>query len=244
MHLVEVGQRAVFLGEIADRADRRHQPVHGVDRLEGDHLGPVAIDLRQLGLEVSQIVVAPDHLLAAAVADAGDHGGVVLGVREDDEPRQQLAQGRQRGVVGDVGGGEQQRRLLAVQIGQLGLELDVIVGGAGDVARAAGARAGRVDRLVHGGEHGRMLAHAEVVVGAPDGDRPGAAAHIVAGGGKTAAIAPDVGEHPVAAFILERLQRLGKGLAVVHLPTPGCPRRHTPAADRRFRRVEASLELF
>ena len=127
----------------------------------------------QLGLEVGQIVVAPDHLGAAAVADAGDHGGVVLLVREDDAAGQQLLQRRQRGVVGDVGGGEQQRRLLAVQVGDLRLELDVVVRGAGDVARAAGARAGGVERRVHGGEHGGVLAHAEVVVGAPHGDRPG-----------------------------------------------------------------------
>ena len=105
-----------------------------------------------------------------AVADAGDHRGVVLLVGEDDGARQQLGERRQRRVVGDVGRGEEQRRFLAVQVGELGLELHVIVGRAGDVARAAGAGADRVDRLVHGGDHGRVLAHAEVVVGAPDGD--------------------------------------------------------------------------
>ena len=87
------------------------------------------------------------------------------------QPGSSLHQRRQRRVVGDVGRGEQQRRFLAVQVGELGLELDVIVRGAGDVARAARAGADRVDRLVHGGDHGRVLAHAEVVVGAPDGDR-------------------------------------------------------------------------
>ena len=45
VHLVEVGERAVLLREIADRADRRHQPVHGVDRFEGDYLRPLAVQL-------------------------------------------------------------------------------------------------------------------------------------------------------------------------------------------------------
>ena len=143
VHLVEVGERAVFFGEIADGADRGHQPVHGIAGLEGDHLGPVAVDQLQLGFEVGQVVVAPDHLLAAAVADAGDHGGVVLGVGEDDEAGEQLAQRRQRGVVGHVGGGEEERGLLVVQIGELGLQLHVIVRGARDVPGAARAGASR-----------------------------------------------------------------------------------------------------
>ena len=101
------------------------------------------------------------------------------------QPGQQLLQRRQRGVVGDVGRGEQQRRLLAVQVGKLGLELDVVVRGARDVARAARAGAGRIERLVHGGEHGGMLAHAKVVVGAPDGDRPWRRRREVPGGRET-----------------------------------------------------------
>ena len=115
-----------------------------------------------------EVVVAEDVLLAAAVADALDHRGVVQLVGEDDQARHESLQGRQRRLVGDIARGEQQRRFLAVQVGELGLELDVVVGGAGDVARAAGAGADLVDRLVHGVEHDRVLAHAEIVVGAPD----------------------------------------------------------------------------
>src|SRR3546814_15454650 len=47
--------------------------------------------------------------------------------------------------------------------------------GAGNVAGAAGAGAAAVDRLVHGGEHRRVLAHAQLVVGAPHGEGLGAA---------------------------------------------------------------------
>ena len=87
-----------------------------------------------------------------------------------------------------------------MQVGKLGLELDMIMGGAGDVARAAGARADRLDRLMHGGEHGWVLAHAEIVVGAPHGHVAGAARGEVIGGGIGAAAALQVGKDPVAAL--------------------------------------------
>jgi hypothetical protein len=57
-----------------------------------------------------------------------------------------------------------------MQRGQLRLEFDMIVGGAGDIARAARARAGLVDGPVHGFDDHRVLALAEVVVGTPDDD--------------------------------------------------------------------------
>ena len=132
---------------------------------------------------------------------------------------QQLLQGRQRGVVGDIGRGEEQRRRLAVQVGELGLQLDVVVRGAGDVARAARAGAGGIERGVHGGEHGGVLAHAQIVVGAPHGDGLGAASGEAAGSRKLAAIATDVGEHPVAPLIAQRLQRLGERTPVIHHQT-------------------------
>src|SRR5271165_3976523 len=39
--------------------------------------------------------------------------------------------------------------------------------GAGDIASAAGAGAATVNRGMHRGQHLRMLAHAEIIVGAP-----------------------------------------------------------------------------
>ena len=170
MDLIEIGQGAILLGEIADRADRGDVPVHRVDALEGDDLRRGAIELLQLRFEIGEVVVPEDVLRPAAIADAGDHRGVVLLVGEDDAAGQELGERRQCGFVGDEGRREQQRRFLAVQVGELALELDVVMRRAGDVARAAGAGADRIDRLVHGGEHRRVLAHAEIVVGAPDGD--------------------------------------------------------------------------
>ena len=46
-----------------------------------------------------------------------------------------------RGEIGDPAGGEDERRRLAVQVGELGLELDDRMVRAGNVAGAAGAGA-------------------------------------------------------------------------------------------------------
>ncbi len=225
VHFVEIGQRAVLFGEVADRGDRRDMPVHRVDALEGDDLRRGAVELFELRLEVLDVVVAPDALGTATMANAGDHRGVVLLVGEDDGARQQLRQGGERRVVGDIGGGEQQRRFLAVQVGELALQLDVIVRGAGDVARAARTGADRVDGLVHGGDHGGMLAHAEVVVGAPDGDRArGLRVVEVLGGRIGAAPALHVGKHAVAAFAMDGVERNLERLCVVHPATFNSPR--------------------
>ena len=105
-----------------------------------------------------------------------------------------------------------------MQIGKLGLELDMIMGGAGDVARAAGARADRLDRLMHGGAHGRVLAHAEIVVGAPHRHVAGALAGELIGGRVSPAAALQLGKDPVAAFLVQRLKALVKAIFVIHGP--------------------------
>ena len=86
VHLVEIGQRVVFLRQVADRGDRGDIAVHGVDALEGDHLRRLAADLLEQLLEMPEVVMAEDVLRAAAMADALDHRGVVLLVGEDHQP--------------------------------------------------------------------------------------------------------------------------------------------------------------
>ena len=39
--LVEIGERVIFVGEVADRGDRGDVAVHRIDALEGDQLGRV-----------------------------------------------------------------------------------------------------------------------------------------------------------------------------------------------------------
>ena len=107
---------------------------------------------------------------AARALDAGDHGSVILGVREHDPARHAAQDGGQRRLVGHEARIEQQCRLLAVQLGQLGLQRVVQGGRTADVARAAGAGpmrlcsgAGRLD-----GDGGAT--HRQVVVGRPHQD--------------------------------------------------------------------------
>ena len=57
------------------------------------------------------------------------------------QPGSRAPERAEGGPVGDVAGGEEQRRRLAVQVGELALQQHVVVGGAGDVAGAAGAGA-------------------------------------------------------------------------------------------------------
>ena len=71
------------------------------------------------------------------------------------------------------------------------------------MARAARPGAGNVERIAHGLQHDLMLAHAEIVVGAPDRDLLGAAVAMVAGEGKIAGLALEIGEHTIAAFGLQ-----------------------------------------
>ena len=90
---------------------------------------------------------------------------------------------------------------------------------AGDVAGAAGAGAERRDRLRHRREHGRMLAHAEIVVRAPDRDL-GADA-VVEGARKAAAAPLEIGEDPVAPLGAQRIEALFEEAFVVHVAAAG-----------------------
>ena len=40
MHFVEIGQRVIFVGEVADRRDRRDVGFHRIDAFERDQLRP------------------------------------------------------------------------------------------------------------------------------------------------------------------------------------------------------------
>ena len=119
---------------------------------------------------MGDVVVAPDLLLAAGAPDALDHRIVVERVGEDEAIRQQAGDGRDAGEIGDPARGEDERRLLAVQVGELALEHDDRMMGAGNVAGAAGAGAVGARRLDARLDDVGVAAHAEIVVRAPDGD--------------------------------------------------------------------------
>ena len=170
MNLVQIGQGVELLGQIADLFDRTEIAIHRIDRFEGNQLGRGGVVRLQQGAQMRHIIVAEDPLGAAIAPHAFDHRGMVQRVGIDDQARKQLGQGGQRRVIGDIGRGKDQRRLFAMQIGQLGLQPLVIDRGARDIARAARTCAGGLQRLVHRGQNLGVLAHAQIVIAAPDGD--------------------------------------------------------------------------
>ncbi len=215
MHLVEIGHGAVPAGDLGDLAQRRDVAVHGVDGLEGDDLRHARRILCEQLIQMRDIVVAEDALGSAAVADALDHRGMVQRIGEDDGARQQFRQRRERRVVGDVAGCEEERRRLAMQVRKLGLERDVIARRAGDIARAAGAGADRVDCRVHGGENGLVLAHAQIIVRTPHFDPALGVTALRERMRKLSAFALQIGEMPITALLAKRLDRLGQHVVAV-----------------------------
>ena len=173
MDFVEIGQRAVFLGQIADRRwwARNRRPWNRRIRRRSAWARPDWLPSATLP-DAARSLWRKTHFSAPPWRMPSIIEAWLSSSEKTIRPGRILAERRQRRVVGDEAGGEQQRRFLAVQIGQLGFQLDMIMRGAGDVARAARTGAGRVDRLMHGRQHLGMLAHAEIIVAAPDGDRP------------------------------------------------------------------------
>ena len=108
-------------------------------------------------------------------ADAVDHGSVVALVREDHAALEHASEHAQAGLVGDESRSEHQRRLLAVQIGELILQLAHEQMRACDVARPARADAMFGEGLARSPDDRRVLAHAKVVVGTPIDHDAGAA---------------------------------------------------------------------
>ena len=206
-----------FVGQVADFRDRRDVAVHRIDAFKGDQLGCFGVFGGQQFAQMFDIIMAENALFAARIADARDHAGVVKFVGKDDAAGQQTRQRRQRRFVRDIARREQQSGFLAVQVGQFAFQIDMIVGVAADIARAARTGTDIVQRLFHRGDHLGMLPHGEIVVGAPDSDWLGAVmametARIRVG----TAIAEDVDEHPIPAFFMKTVDRLRKDMLVVH----------------------------
>ena len=131
VNFVDIGQRIVALGDLDDRRDRRDVAIHRIEALEHDQLAAVERLGGEQLFEMGDVVVAPHLLLAAGAADALDHRIVVERVRQDQAVRQQAGDRRNAGEVGDPAGGEDERRRLAVQVGEFALR----AGRSGDACR-------------------------------------------------------------------------------------------------------------
>ena len=96
---------------------------------------------------------------------------------------------------------------------------------AGNIARAAGAGAAAVDRIVHRVQHGWMLAHAEVVVRAPHGHLVLGAVMMAGSAGEGSRATFQLSEHAVVAVIAQPLDLRAEELLIVHIHLPwfSCP---------------------
>src|SRR5262249_53657448 len=128
--------------------------------------------------------------------------------------RQFAGQGRERRVVGDIARGEDQRRLAAVQIGELAPEQQMDVAVARNVAGAAGAGADRTHGLFHRREDRGGLTHAEISVRAPNRDL-GADA-VVEGTWKAATATLEIGKGAIPALGVQRTETLSEEGLVIH----------------------------
>ena len=162
------------------------------------------------------VVVTENLLLAVRLAHAFNHRIVVERIRQDQTVRHQLRQRGNAGLVGDIAGGKDQRRFLAVQVGELAFEFDQRMIVAGDVARAAcaGAHPGR--GLDHRADHLRVLPHAEVIVRAPDHDVLRALRRMPDRVRETARDPLKVGKYPIPALVPQPAERIGEIGTIVH----------------------------
>jgi hypothetical protein len=83
VRIVHHHQRAVLIGEIADRSQVRNVTIHREHAVRRDHFEPAVRRLLQLRREVGHVVVQITEPLRFAEADAVDDAGVVQLVRND-----------------------------------------------------------------------------------------------------------------------------------------------------------------
>ena len=127
-------------------------------------------------------------------------------VGQDQRVRKLRHEGGQACLVGDIAAGEGQGAFLSVKGGQFVLQRDKGVAGAGDVAGAAGAGAARRRRRAHRRDHVRMLAHAQIVVGAPDSDLLRGAIVVAQGNGMATDDPLELDKMPIAVLGFQPVQ--------------------------------------
>src|ERR1700745_3367864 len=91
--------------------------------------------------------------------------------------------------------------------------------GTGDVAGAAGAGPHAGCSFHHGADAFGVLAHAEIVVRAPDHDVLRPFRRMPDRMGKAASDPLEVGEHPIAPFAPQPAKRIDKKFAIFHDPS-------------------------
>mmetsp|Transcript_11840 Transcript_11840/g.22823 ORF Transcript_11840/g.22823 Transcript_11840/m.22823 type:complete len:319 (-) Transcript_11840:775-1731(-) len=82
MHLINVSQCTVFIGQVANLLNRGNVPVHGIHALEHNELVSFGITFLKKLLQVFDVVVSPNVLWDSSIPDTLDHRCVVRSIRE------------------------------------------------------------------------------------------------------------------------------------------------------------------
>ncbi len=157
---------AVFLRQVADRAELGDVAVHAEHAIRHHQLEPGASGIRglELGLQIRHVGVGVAEALGLAEADAVDDGSVVQRIADDGVL---LAhQAFEDGAVGIEAARVQLGVLEAQEGGQLLLQLPVDVLGAADEAHRGHAEAVPIHHGLAGRDHLGVVGQAQVVVGA------------------------------------------------------------------------------
>ena len=216
MHFVEIGHRAIFVGEIADFLDGGDIAIHRINGFKRDQLRRLGIGSLQLGFEIVQVVMLPDDLVALRVPNAFDHRRMVERIREDDEARDACAERAERRPVRNITRGEDQRGFLAMEIGEFLLKQNMVVVGARNIPGASRTRATVINGLLHRLNHFWMLAHAEIIVGAPDSHFLRTIGCIAGSAGEITTAAFEICENPITAFVVKTFQLALKKCFEIH----------------------------
>ena len=148
MRLVDEQLEAVLLLHLDEVGERRAVAQHGIDAFEHDELAAALVLLaaRQALVEVGRVIVAEAHELGARQRAAVIDRAVRVGIEIDRVAR--AREPRHHAEIGLVAGGEDDAVLAVEECGELALEIGMEREGAVGDARARGAGAELVQRLL------------------------------------------------------------------------------------------------
>jgi hypothetical protein len=93
----------------------------------------------------------------------------------------------------------------------------MIMGGTRNIPGASRTRATVIDGLMHGLDHLRVLAHAKIIVGTPDGNFSRTLGSMARGPRKAAAMPLEIGKHPITAFVVKTVQLAFEKCLEIHV---------------------------
>src|SRR5215467_785726 len=216
MNFVQIGKRAISIGQIADLANWGDVSVHGIKRLERYDLGATAFRLLEQRFEMVGIIMPENPFLGATGANPGDHRSVVLFIREDKTVREQTTDRAERRLIGHIPRAKGEPGFLAVQLGKLRLERYDRKAVAGDIQGSTGAGADSQRGLDHRIDNSWVASHTQIVVGAPDDNFAAPAVFVPSGIGWTVCVAFEISKNSVAFFISNSVEEPMKMSARSH----------------------------